>query len=79
VSVSKRNTYLVMTVILLVVLTYIVKDNDNINKCLASVKVKTTMTTKQKKFTGDWQELSGVLFCYDTDGNLYPYRPPGGH
>ena len=45
--------------------------NENFSaKCNSMLKSKSYMA----KYTGDWEELNGSLFCLDSAGNSHKYK-----
>lgn len=42
--------------------------------CLTMVKPKTDSTPRPAKFTGEYEQTNGVLYCFDTNGVKHHYR-----
>ena len=56
---------------LITTLAQIGKHRNYETKCNTMLKSKSYMA----KFTGDWEELNGVLFCLDSEGDAHKYKP----
>lgn len=70
-----RNLLLLIVAILITIVTVCVH-YDAKQSCLMSQKPKTASTGYRfvSPFTGKYERLNGVLFCYDSKGVLHEYR-----